>query len=689
MAVASGNWISIEQVADHCFRAGFRGEALEIAIAVIKAESGGGAPRGKWSNTVASGDIAIQDATWGPSIGMFQIRSLKAELGRGTTRDQNANYDPLTNAKHAIEIVGGNLVTTGSFGRRNGGNKGWGHWSVWQQKLHEFWLPQARDAARAREAGGGAAGTGLGAGIGGALNTVGEAVANFPRTASGLAPGGQIIGGPPAVLNGGFDGGFARFPDLNPYGVLADVKLSGFTIKAQVSQAVIDAPTIDLTSSEVSQFTMTVEDKDYNLLREGAFLVNGSVTYADLKFEIAAVETGGDQGPPTVTVEARSAGIQQLKRQVGGLIITDVSPSNFIRFVAGGVGLRFIGEDSAVRPHITRQADDAATAADEAENTWDVCKRLASEVGFVVFETAGTVLFGRPTWLMTRLGVPSHIVRWPAAKSRTDGRSELTPVSLPRCRRSENATSPVTVEVTLDRRDALGIRPGDRLRLRGIPYFDTDYLVTSVPITLDGHSPITVSAATPVDPEPSPPDPGPPAGELGLGFDEGTVDPALSRVGTGDGGAAAGGAQTADPDANVNFGWTWPTRGRVSSEFGVTRSSGRKHGGIDIAAPAHTRIHAARGGVITRRAYSDTYGNVIYMDHGGGLETRYAHMIQFATYKVGDRVEKGQLIGYVGSTGNSTGNHLHFEIRRSDQGENPRDFISGDPLNTLPDVRAT
>lgn len=115
-----------------------------------------------------------------------------------------------------------------------------------------------------------------------------------------------------------------------------------------------------------------------------------------------------------------------------------------------------------------------------------------------------------------------------------------------------------------------------------------------------------------------------------------------------------------------------PAEGTVNSEFGnrihpITGGK-KQHKGIDIRAPQGTPIVAAADGIITRRDFSQSYGNVIYIKHDDGNVTRYAHMSSFQPgFSVGSRVNQGDLIGYVGSTGNSTGPHLHFEVRKGDK----------------------
>ncbi|MCR3922725.1 MAG: M23 family metallopeptidase [Firmicutes bacterium] len=107
-----------------------------------------------------------------------------------------------------------------------------------------------------------------------------------------------------------------------------------------------------------------------------------------------------------------------------------------------------------------------------------------------------------------------------------------------------------------------------------------------------------------------------------------------------------------------------PVQGRITSPFGWRRSpfSGQQlfHNGIDIGAPYGTRIIATAAGTVVKASYQRGYGNLVIINHGTYV-THYAHMRSF-NVKAGDQVEKGQQIGAVGSTGNSTGPHLHYEV---------------------------
>lgn len=115
-----------------------------------------------------------------------------------------------------------------------------------------------------------------------------------------------------------------------------------------------------------------------------------------------------------------------------------------------------------------------------------------------------------------------------------------------------------------------------------------------------------------------------------------------------------------------------PTVGRLTSPFGPRW--GRFHYGVDLANATGTNVVAADGGVVTRVGMAGSYGNLIIIDHQNGTSTRYAHLSAY-NVKVGDVVQKGQSIGKIGSTGRSTGPHLHFEVRVGGVAKNPLDFI--------------
>lgn len=117
----------------------------------------------------------------------------------------------------------------------------------------------------------------------------------------------------------------------------------------------------------------------------------------------------------------------------------------------------------------------------------------------------------------------------------------------------------------------------------------------------------------------------------------------------------------------------WPTEGDISSDFGYRW--GRLHAGIDIANDSGTAVKASRSGLVSFAGWNDSYGYMVKIDHGQGYTALYAHLSDY-TVVPGQEVALGQVIGYMGSTGNSTGPHLHFEVHK--------DGYLINPLNLLP-----
>lgn len=120
--------------------------------------------------------------------------------------------------------------------------------------------------------------------------------------------------------------------------------------------------------------------------------------------------------------------------------------------------------------------------------------------------------------------------------------------------------------------------------------------------------------------------------------------------------------------------WLWPVVGRISSDYGW-RGSEDFHHGIDIAVPTGTKISAARSGKVIKAGRMGVYGLAVLIDHGKGIQTLYGHN-DYLLVNVGEKVDAGDQIAQSGNTGNTTGPHLHFEIRQNGK--------TVDPLNYLP-----
>lgn len=131
----------------------------------------------------------------------------------------------------------------------------------------------------------------------------------------------------------------------------------------------------------------------------------------------------------------------------------------------------------------------------------------------------------------------------------------------------------------------------------------------------------------------------------------------------------------------LNMPTVAPVRGIVTSGFGNRRDpfTGRLsfHEGLDIVAPTGKEVHATGDGIVTKAAMESGYGRVIYISHGFGVTTVFGHLSGWKVEQ-GQKVKRGQVIGFVGSSGRSTGNHLHYEVRVDGKSTNPIAYILDD-----------
>ncbi|WP_082441848.1 M23 family metallopeptidase [Sphingomonas sp. Leaf33] len=138
---------------------------------------------------------------------------------------------------------------------------------------------------------------------------------------------------------------------------------------------------------------------------------------------------------------------------------------------------------------------------------------------------------------------------------------------------------------------------------------------------------------------------------------------------------------SAHPVASLSF----------TSNFGVRsdpfRGTAAMHAGVDIPGPIGTPVYATADGVIGRAERAGGYGNLVEINHGKGIETRYGHLSKILVAP-NTRVSRGQLIGLMGSTGRSTGSHLHYEVRIDGHAVNPTPYMQVASMTTLPSMDA-
>jgi murein DD-endopeptidase MepM/ murein hydrolase activator NlpD len=123
----------------------------------------------------------------------------------------------------------------------------------------------------------------------------------------------------------------------------------------------------------------------------------------------------------------------------------------------------------------------------------------------------------------------------------------------------------------------------------------------------------------------------------------------------------------------------WPAQGWLTSTMGprVDPLTGDTdyHNGLDIAGDKGQPVYATATGLVTQAEYSGAYGNLIVIDHGFGIETRYGHLAAFSVHN-GDHVKRGEMIGRLGATGRTTGAHLHYEVMANGRLLNPLQLLT-------------
>jgi hypothetical protein len=472
-------------------------------------------------------------------------------------------------------------------------------------------------------------------------------------------------------------------------GSLARFQINGDVLGADIARAIIGTPSLSMSVTQVTQITVVVHDPDFEFLKSGVLSSRAPVTFDDEQMEISVIQTGGTV-TPSLTLKARSRGPQRLKDDKGAKVFSGLSPTALAQQSATDAGMGFRGQPSPTRAAISRVG--ATAQGGVAQSQWDLLRDLAAQEGFLMFDVGNVLHFGKPTWFVAN---PSRLWKLVFPSPSGSEVEDLYSLSVPQCRRSSNdEDEAVSTSVSVPWEAGSLMRPGQVLRLSGVPTFDADYIIDSVDVPLDGRSPVDVAASTPVDPEP-----------------QAEADDDIDRVpgSYDDFGAPTSGAKSGTRDPFSRNGvFLWPVRGVVTSGYGPRNVKGgsRFHQGVDIGGNDGVTIYAAAAGRVIRAAFDPSgYGWNVIIDHGdvsdvvlAKFQTLYGHMRSkpmvsatsrsparsaFSPVIVGDLVAAGQPIGLVGSTGASTGPHLHFEVRfrglsvltRVD----PTAFLAGDP----------
>lgn len=410
-----------------------------------------------------------------------------------------------------------------------------------------------------------------------------------------------------------------------------DIVIEGRSLKAfaeivtaSINRRIDDAPTL----------TIRTVDTDGKLLASGILEEAARSTIDGLLFEL----TGSASSRKDITLVMVDAAAAELMRDIPEEVISQ-APDTGSR---GDFLTRLIKRHAWIPIDIETGADQRVELATRlGESIWQATGRIAAEVGWRRTAVANRILIGSDRWLGNRTA-PLHI---------REGVGGVDRIEFDYAPGTTVARARVTCDATL-----WSAPPTQAVSIGGKGPANGSWLVAGISKASLAATQATVELTRiqrPLpEPVPSTPD-----------------DPEYSDPVE----AESGGPIV--PGATSSGGWQWPMTGRISSGFGPRTSPGggvgsTNHAGIDIAAGRGTPIYAAKAGTVTVAGTAGGYGTAVYIDHGGGLFSRYGHM-QRTTVTRGQKVEQGQQIGLCNSTGNSTGNHLHFEIRPGDRPVDP------------------
>jgi murein DD-endopeptidase MepM/ murein hydrolase activator NlpD len=411
---------------------------------------------------------------------------------------------------------------------------------------------------------------------------------------------------------------------------LERLRVQGEKVRANLRDAVRGI-TMQLTMDAAPVLTVALHDPDRRLVRSQLLRQRSTVTLDGKRFVLTRAEKSGST---LVTVwEAHAVAALRTKRGPLSAAPGTVTRSEFVgRLVREVGGLRYHAEPgSLIRDTVSRGSGD-----DRNETSWAAILRLADEVNWrVVIEGDDTVVFGSDRWLHRR-GRPLKV---------RENRGPVQEINWTVDGRARAAEATMVVDA-----QAWAIQPGRPVEVLEQGLGGGMWLVDEVAVDLFAdRATVQLYRAQRALPEPKPERP----------------DEPPAPAGTPGGQVSTGSASSS--------GYVWPIKYRSISS-GYRTASRPTHAGIDIPAPTGTPIVAARAGTVELRSDPNGYGLYINVHHGGGTFTRYAHMSRYGASS-GARVAQGQVIGYVGSTGRSTGPHLHFEVRPGGVAANPMNYL--------------
>jgi cell wall-associated NlpC family hydrolase len=283
---------------------------------------------------------------------------------------------------------------------------------------------------------------------------------------------------------------------IQPSDPLDGVYILGKKARTSVTNKIISA-TYDTSTSATSQITIAFFDPGFVDTRKGLYSLHTPVLFEDWRLQIAKQDISEQAGKPVVTVQCRADIVRKLKNRKGKRVMHNASPTDFVKAECAAVGVKVFAQASKKRPNIARDVKGPGDGENDTDqvteyNSWTTFQRLASEVGFICFESAGAVYFGKPTWLLNRSKSTAVHVVW-------DGDGGVRPQNIPVV--SKSLDSKVTnVSVSVPVKYAAQVKVGGAIHLSGVPGYQGWYLITSLNYSLMNTAFVSVTAQTPIDP---------------------------------------------------------------------------------------------------------------------------------------------------------------------------------------------
>lgn len=399
----------------------------------------------------AFGDLSLIDAKWGASVGLWQIRSLHADYGTGRVRDEVHLTDPAFNARSAYSI--------------SSGGSNWNPWSTYKDGSYKTYMAQAHDAAL---------------GTGGTDSTSTTTTGGTTITAASHA------------------------------GASVPITIGGKSLSGELGDLVIGG-SIDLSTSEVSEVSLTLLDVDFAVSRRYRLDIDSVLHCLNLPFRVVTLGCGSHPAGETVTLKAHPAGAVTMR--IGSPnALSNISPTDYMKAQATAAGLKFWGRPSGKRASVGPATITDSQSQSRPETAWEVGQRLADELGYYAFETAGTYYFAPSDYIMsntTRVQlVPPRVKAYPTSNvgqpypalevptvAATPSKT-LTPLQK-KIGRTSIISCDVSVSARIERSAGEALRPAMAAWLPGaLPKFAKDgQMITRVSWDLaDPNAPVRVEA---------------------------------------------------------------------------------------------------------------------------------------------------------------------------------------------------